>query len=201
MNGKSHSQMFAQERGAVLIVGLIMLLLLTMIGLASIRGTDLQEAMAGNMRDRNLAFQAAEASLRMGEKVLSAASIPSFSGGTLGYWPDLNKSTNYSLLSVGSWPLYDSSSTKRRLRPTDWTSAQWTSNSLQLANNTLSGLVSQPRYTVEQVKVSAAASNPGGAVDVESLEKFADSEYFRVTGYGQGATADSEVILQSTFVR
>ncbi|AQZ34850.1 pilus assembly protein PilX [Pseudomonas sp. LPH1] len=56
-----------RQQGAVLIVALIMLLLLTIIGLSSMRGTSLQENMAGNMRDINLALQAAEAALRQGE--------------------------------------------------------------------------------------------------------------------------------------
>ncbi len=55
------------QRGAILIIALIMLLLLTIIGLSSMRGTSLQESMAGNLRDSNLAFQAAEAALRQGE--------------------------------------------------------------------------------------------------------------------------------------
>lgn len=60
------------ERGAVLIVALIMLLLLTVIGLSSMRGTSLQENMAGNMRDSNLALQASEAALRKGEEQVAA---------------------------------------------------------------------------------------------------------------------------------
>lgn len=52
-----------------MIVALVMLLLLTIIGTASIRDTSLQEKMAANLRDYNLAFQAAEAGLREGERV------------------------------------------------------------------------------------------------------------------------------------
>lgn len=63
------------ERGAVLIVALVMLLLLTVIGLASMRGTSLQESMAGNLRDGDVAFQAAEASLRKGEEVVTTRFI------------------------------------------------------------------------------------------------------------------------------
>jgi type IV pilus assembly protein PilX len=59
------------QQGAVLIIALIMLLLLTIIGLSSMRGTSLQESMAGNMRDSNLALQAGEAALREGEKVVN----------------------------------------------------------------------------------------------------------------------------------
>ena len=60
----SHSQ----QRGAVLLVALIMLLLLTVLGAAAMRDTNLQERMAGNMRDQSLAFQAAEAALRFAEQ-------------------------------------------------------------------------------------------------------------------------------------
>ena len=58
------------QRGATLIIAMVMLLLLTIIGLSSMRGTSLQENMAGNMRDSGLAQHAAEAALRQGEKVI-----------------------------------------------------------------------------------------------------------------------------------
>lgn len=60
------------QQGAILIVALIMLLLVTIIGLASMRGTSLQERMAGNLRDQELALQAAEAALRKGEAIVIA---------------------------------------------------------------------------------------------------------------------------------
>lgn len=59
------------QRGATLIIAMIMLLLLTIIGLSSMRGTSLQESMAGNMRDSSLAQHAAEAALRQGEAVVT----------------------------------------------------------------------------------------------------------------------------------
>lgn len=57
-----------RQRGAVLLIALIMLLLLTIIGMAGMRDTNMQEKMAGNLRDQNLAFQAAEAGLRFAEQ-------------------------------------------------------------------------------------------------------------------------------------
>ncbi len=59
------------QRGATLIIAMVMLLLLTIIGLSSMRGTSLQESMAGNMRDSSLAQHAAEAALRQGEAVVT----------------------------------------------------------------------------------------------------------------------------------
>ncbi|MFR0691025.1 PilX N-terminal domain-containing pilus assembly protein [Enterobacterales bacterium AE_CKDN230030158-1A_HGKHYDSX7] len=55
------------EAGAVLLVTLVMLVLLTIIGLAGMRLASLEERLAGNLRDRQVAFQAAEAALRAGE--------------------------------------------------------------------------------------------------------------------------------------
>jgi type IV pilus assembly protein PilX len=56
------------QSGAVLVISLIMLLLLTLIGISSIQTTSLEEKMAGNLRDRNIAFQAAESAIRDAEQ-------------------------------------------------------------------------------------------------------------------------------------
>ena len=56
-----------RQHGTVLVIGLILLLLMTLIGVTAIQTTSLDERMAGNARDRNLAFQAAEAALRGAE--------------------------------------------------------------------------------------------------------------------------------------
>jgi type IV pilus assembly protein PilX len=51
----------AAQRGVVLIITLIVLVLVTVLSLASIRATATDERIAGNARDRNKAFQSAEA--------------------------------------------------------------------------------------------------------------------------------------------
>jgi type IV pilus assembly protein PilX len=53
-----------RERGAVLIVALLFLVILTILGLTAMSGTTMEERMAGNTRDINVALQAAEAALR-----------------------------------------------------------------------------------------------------------------------------------------
>jgi type IV pilus assembly protein PilX len=68
---KYSSMNIKKQEGAVLIVSLIMLLLVTIIGIASMRDTSLQERMAGNLLDQELALQASEAALRSGEKVIT----------------------------------------------------------------------------------------------------------------------------------
>lgn len=59
------------QRGAALITSLILLVVLTVVGVSSLANTVLEERMAGNMRDRQIAFQAAEAALRGGEREIA----------------------------------------------------------------------------------------------------------------------------------
>jgi len=56
-----------RQRGAVLVVGLIILLILTMIGLTAMQGSSQQERMAGNLQEANIALQTVEAALRTAE--------------------------------------------------------------------------------------------------------------------------------------
>jgi type IV pilus assembly protein PilX len=58
-HGRSH-----QQQGVALVVSLILLIVMTIIGLASIRGITQQERMSNQSYDRSLAFQATEAALR-----------------------------------------------------------------------------------------------------------------------------------------
>jgi len=78
--GRPMPTLLPPERGVVLLVALVMLLLVTVLGLASVRMLTLEERMAANSFDRNLAFQAAESALREGEALaelqLQAANGP-----------------------------------------------------------------------------------------------------------------------------
>jgi len=66
MNDTRNSVLVCPQRqtGAALIVSLVLLLIMTVLGVTAMRTTTLQERMAGNLRDNNLAFQDAEAALR-----------------------------------------------------------------------------------------------------------------------------------------
>jgi type IV pilus assembly protein PilX len=59
-----------RQSGIALITGLIFLVVLTLLGVTAMRATSLEERMAGNMRDRNLAMESASACLRDAENDL-----------------------------------------------------------------------------------------------------------------------------------
>ncbi|MBN7770494.1 hypothetical protein KUV44_14895 [Marinobacter daepoensis] len=56
------------QRGMALVVSLVLLIVVTLVGLAGMRGTILQERMAGGAYDRETGFQAAEAALMLGAR-------------------------------------------------------------------------------------------------------------------------------------
>ena len=69
---KKMQQPISRQSGVVLMVSMILLLLLTIIGISGSQVTSLEEKMAGNSHDQNIAFQAAEDALRSGEQVVEA---------------------------------------------------------------------------------------------------------------------------------
>ncbi len=76
-----------RQHGSALLISLLFLLLLTVLGVTAIRNSTLEERMAGNLRDLNIAFQAAEAGLRVAEADLASAALPAFTAaGTGGYY-------------------------------------------------------------------------------------------------------------------
>ena len=60
------------QRGWVLVVGLVILVMLTILSIALMKTTRLEEKMAGATRDMNLSFQAAETALRAAETFIES---------------------------------------------------------------------------------------------------------------------------------
>lgn len=71
----------ARQQGAVLMVSLIMLLLLTVIAITASNTSTLQLRMANNSQLQNIAFQAAESGIRHGQQDIAGAGKT----GTLNY--------------------------------------------------------------------------------------------------------------------
>lgn len=72
------------QRGVVLIVSLVILMLLTLLATSSMQNATLQEKMVGSQALRNASFQSAETLLRQGEAHLFSAdfTVPQCSGPT-----------------------------------------------------------------------------------------------------------------------
>jgi len=64
---QANISMHTNQRGAVLLVALILLLVLTLIGISTMESTGMEMKMANQSRERLIAMQAAEAGLRAAE--------------------------------------------------------------------------------------------------------------------------------------
>jgi len=82
-------QMATKQRGAALFMGLMLLLVLTILGLTSSNVSIMQERMAGNVSDRNVAFHQAERTLReIEDRIKDFAQGGSGGLGTIPTWAD-----------------------------------------------------------------------------------------------------------------
>lgn len=171
------------QRGSALIVSLVFLLVMTLIGVAAMQGTTQQESMASNARQRNLAFQSAEAALRAGEVILQNATLPIFNntGANLGLRQPVIPTTDVSAfwLDVYCW-----------VARTGCASAE-----SQAYPGTLAEISAPPRYVIEELP---RVTLPGGSVKLGPLP---DVGFYRVTARSLGGVADAVVILQSTYRR
>ncbi len=117
-----------RQQGAVLVIALIMLLLITLASIATIRITTLDERMAGNARDRDRALQAAEAAVRTCLKQLTVDVPSTYSGPILA--PAATGTENWELAS-------------------NWTGGS--SNSVEIDLTSAAQLSSNPRCLVERI--------------------------------------------------
>lgn len=162
---------FGRQGGAALIVSLTFLFVVTLLGVTAMQTSALEEKMAGNYRDANLAFQAAEAALRDAE-----ADIPSRVTGLTGF---------------------DSSCSNGLCDATSGLSEVWedtTKEANGVAFGTYTGATSldtalvgcQPRYWIEGFRVWPAGSPSW-------------KPRYRITVEGCGANSNTRVRLQTVY--
>lgn len=169
------------QKGALLIVALVMVLLMTIVGMTAIRGTGLQESMAGNMRERNITFQAAESGLRSGEAVvaLTNKTLPA-PDCTAGFCSEFTPAE-----SVGSWAV-----------------AKWSDKAAE-SKFKADDVASKPRYVVEEVFMApgALAAEEGSGIDVASTQVTGVPQPYRISARATGITGQSDVVVQSIYKR
>lgn len=170
-----------KQEGIILLIALIMVLLMAVVGLASIRGSGLQESMASNMRDMNISFQAAESGLTVCEAVVDLEqnlNLPEFNNQN-GYMKDQNATPQDSVMN--------------------WTVATWTDKGILTALNL--AVETQPRCVVERLEYPPGAFSVASCQDVGCTQTVGDPQMFRITSVSTDASGEIRSNLQSTFKR
>lgn len=169
----------SDQRGVVLVISLLFLVVMTMIGVTAMSTASLQEKMAGNMRDKTLSFEAAEAALRDAEiNVLTIANIPD--------------------LGDALYVLTDSTG-EQRFEVNDWDATDWTSDANTVEYSVpdlLPGLAAPSRFYIEELP---PVKDTDSLVVGTQVPEF--KTYHRITARGVGQTSSAVSILQSTYLR
>jgi type IV pilus assembly protein PilX len=178
--GRQAARRARRTPGAVLIVVLALLLGTTLLAVASFQNATLGERMAGNTRDRQVAFQAAETALRDAETMLRDNSVGPFQPL---HESAFNTSCSNALCrSTATSPLWS------QLSEADWSSAKTFAFGAASGAAALTGLASAPRYSVEY-QGTAQPIEPGKPCVA----------LFLLTVRAAGAAATTNVMLQSVY--
>lgn len=166
------------QRGAVLVISLIMLLVVTLIGVGSIRDTVLEERMAGNTRDRNVAFQSAESGVREAEILIEQ------------------------ITSLGNFAATAGLYGRTVEEPPFWEDATWSNAANHVVAGSDYGAYAAPRYTVKHMTTIVGTEGALNMSGYGGNKGTGDVTVFRITVRGTGNDADSaEVILRSQYGR
>lgn len=163
-----------KQRGAILVVSLIILLIMTLLGVSVMSVNILDEKMVNNDRQYKEALHAAELTLREAEKLID---------------PDATYNTEIttSATSASNRGLYLSTSA-----PTGgwWEGVNW-DNADQVKESSSSTTNKSINYIIEQLPAAPADSKEAGL----SVTK----KYYRITSRAIVAGSNAKVMLQTTY--
>jgi len=174
------------QQGSALLVSLIILVVMTLLGLSGMRTSVMEEKMAGNMRDNELAFQAAEAALRDAEKLIQD-----------------NVISTASFDADGSDGFYDNDDSRI------WENINWTDADSLVYDEFDSGTTgvnvsTAPRYVIQHL-ASVGGGAGGGKPGNRGQDNYGQgtgggtTETFTITARGTGGSDYAVVYLQTTF--
>jgi type IV pilus assembly protein PilX len=167
------------QQGAILIVSLLLLLVMTVLALTASQTTRLQERMAGNARDLDMAFQAGEAGLRAAEMRLET-DVPKRFG-------DRIRCPGQSVQNCDMAERWTTATFEFDERNIQW----WTDNARQMPDALADIEVTPHFYTEERARVR------------DSLVKKGTNEsgtiYYLNTSRSQGATPTAVTMIESTY--
>jgi type IV pilus assembly protein PilX len=195
------------ENGVALIAGLLILVVLSILGLSTMRSSLLQERMVGNTEQRDNAFEMAEAGLRHAENWLdSVVIVPPFNNNILGTNPDsvgLHDNPETDLLTEGGshvdettsgiWKISDTWSPDSEGNPTNYKEYDPDDINPDPSNP----VYNLPRYYIEYM----SPFDTSGDDSVKFKDTKGDSAIYRITSRGVSPNGRSAVILQTTYVR
>lgn len=178
-----------RQRGVSLLVVLILLLVMSVLGIAVLRSSAMQERMSANMVDRNQAVQAAETGLLVAQRTVI--------NGTFN--PMWNGSQTYTSLRTASGMTCAGNGYCDRSDPAN--AATWQTPPSEPAAWTTMANGARYGFTVEYLGLAKGESSEvRGVCNTSSAPRYlCERPAFRVTSYGRGRGV-AQVVLQSNII-
>lgn len=168
-----------RQDGVALFIALVVLLIITVLGISGLQTTTLEERMAASARDRDVAFQTAEAALAQGETFvqgLTVVDLAQFDANTNGLYRPQSGTT-------ADW----------------WDTVDWENDvALPTIVTDFGNVAAQPKYIVEY-KARVLAGDDSLNISNVGASVGAPTDIFRITAYGTGGSARANVMLQATY--
>ena len=172
-----------RQSGFVLVVALILLLVLTLLGLAAAQSTSLEERMAGNARNHDMAFQAAEAGLYAAQSAILQ-----------GLWDNADYAGNANGLYLLATCCGANTWTSAWTAANAWTTALPMDTAVPGLSIAGIPAAQQPVYIIEQLPpVAAPGSNLG---QQQSGSGAPPVQPYRITVYATGGDQTTHVICR-----
>jgi type IV pilus assembly protein PilX len=165
-----------RQRGAILVVSLLLLLVMTVLALTASQATRMQERMAGNARDLDLAYQAGEAGLRGAETRIDAM-------------------TPQSLVLCSDRDACDAAARDTVVIDFESQTRQWWLDTARPLGETLAEVEEEPRHYTEVWADVPDTLTMGGA------QPKSGTTYFVNTSRAVGATDTASVIVETTYAQ
>ncbi|TVQ94526.1 MAG: pilus assembly protein [Chromatiaceae bacterium] len=187
------------QQGTVLAIGLVLLLVITLLGISAMQTTVLQERMAGNLRQTNLALQAAEAALQAALAYLGSQQAP-----PLPRSGDIAKATSgdhhvWRACQIGRTDDCGRLEELLTAWAGDWAQAgkdrgtPYAALQADTVDAKLPRVFDQPRLYIESRYIPP--------LDVEAAAEGKGVHFYTVTAIGFGEIEQARVIIQSTIAR
>jgi type IV pilus assembly protein PilX len=169
----------SKQRGTALIIAMLFLVILGMLGVTTMTSTTLEERMAGNTRDRDIAMAAAEAALRDAERDLKNVNAAF----RVVKVANFGAACPAALCTEGNAPVASITDPVK--------SAFYGQFTGEIA---MGGPVQLPRYMIELLSNAPppfpTTPNPPAGMTTRN---------FRITAWGVGKNTDTVVILQTVY--